>query len=202
MFQDGREKMRFVFCNVCVHPMSDCCRFLGDQLSCIDCYRTRQKYTVTHVVPYRASKDLKAPLDPNNQARKEDVSKHLEEPPAPNNLSRKKDERKPSAVNKEVDDAISKLKDPPKPVQEVDEDDDRKPPAKENKADKDKRQHPKLPLHLNSTDQLPNSLGKSPHMDLDLEDTDTDLADNVKEDKTKAWKLLTTLKVQEARNLK
>jgi hypothetical protein len=27
--------------SVCVHPLPDCCRFYGNQLSCIDCYRRR-----------------------------------------------------------------------------------------------------------------------------------------------------------------
>jgi hypothetical protein len=70
-----------------------------------------------------------------------------------------------------MDDNTLKLKDPPpKRVDEEDQTDDKKPAAKENVQDK-KRRNAKLPLHPNSTPLLPKSIGKSPNMDLDLEDT-------------------------------
>jgi hypothetical protein len=59
-----------------------------------------------------------------------------------------------------------------------------------------------LPLHPNSTPLLPKSIGKSPNMDLDLEDTKSESDDEIWEDKPKPWKLITTLKEREIRNLK
>jgi hypothetical protein len=60
-----------------------------------------------------------------------------------------------------------------------------------------------LPLHPNSTGQIPKSIGKSPNMDLDLADTpESESDDGIWEGKQKPWKLLTTLKEREMRNLK
>jgi hypothetical protein len=39
-----------VYCDVCVHPLPDCCRFRGDRLSCIDCYKTRHFHILPHDV--------------------------------------------------------------------------------------------------------------------------------------------------------
>jgi hypothetical protein len=107
-----------------------------------------------------------------------------------------------AALNKKMDDATLKMKDPPKRVDEEDETDDKKPAAKENVQDKKKRRNPKLPLHPNSTRLLPKSIGKSPNMDLDLEDTESESNNEILEDKLKPWKLITTLKEREIRNLK
>jgi hypothetical protein len=68
--------------------------------------------------------------------------------------------------------------------------------------DKKKRRNAKLPLHPNSTPLLPKSIGKSPNMDLDLEDTESESEDEILEDKAKPWKLIATLKEREIRNLK
>jgi hypothetical protein len=71
-----------------------------------------------------------------------------------------------------MDDATLKIKDPPKRGdKEEDETDDKKPAAKENVQHKKKKRNPRLPLHPNSTRLLPKSIGKSPNMDVDLEDT-------------------------------
>jgi hypothetical protein len=59
-----------------------------------------------------------------------------------------------------------------------------------------------LPLHPNSTRLLPKSIGKSPNMDLDLEDTESESDNEILEDKPKPWKLRTTLKEREIHNLK
>jgi hypothetical protein len=187
-----------VYCDVCVHLLPDCCRFLGDQLRCIDCYKTRHVYIRPHAGRDRvscqlmakkddASNDVKTPPEPNDKARledelksavkneevenKDDTSKDLKAPPEPKDEAKKEDERKPAAVNKKVDDATLKMKEPPKPADKEDQTDDKKPEAKEEKQDKNKRLSPKLPLHPNSTCKFPKSIGKSPNMDLDLEDT-------------------------------
>jgi hypothetical protein len=39
-----------VHCSVCVHPLPDCCRFYGNQLSYIDCYRRRHVIFVSHAI--------------------------------------------------------------------------------------------------------------------------------------------------------
>jgi hypothetical protein len=102
-----------------------------------------------------------------------------------------------------MDDTTPALKDPPpKHVDEEDQTDDKKPAAKENMQDKKKRRNAKLPLHPNSTPLLPKSIGKSPNMDLDLEDTESKSEDEIVEDKAKPWKLITTLKEREIHNLK
>jgi hypothetical protein len=90
-----------------------------------------------------------------------------------NAAAEKEDDRKPAAVTKKMDDSTTlKMEDPPtKHVNEEDQTDDKKPAAKENVQDKKKRRNAKLPLHPNSTRLLPKSIGKSPNMDLDLEDT-------------------------------
>jgi hypothetical protein len=49
-----------VYCNVCVHPLPDCCRFYGDRLSCIDCYKTLHVYILPRAVPERDSFPLMA----------------------------------------------------------------------------------------------------------------------------------------------
>jgi hypothetical protein len=117
-----------------------------------------------------------------------------------NDAAGKEDDRKPAAVAKNMDDTTLKMKDPPtKRADEEDQTDDKKPAAKENVQDKKKRRNTKLPLHPNSTRLLPKSIGKSPNMDLDLEDTESD---EILEDKPKPWKLITTLKEREIRNLK
>jgi hypothetical protein len=59
-----------------------------------------------------------------------------------------------------------------------------------------------LPLHPNSMRLLPKLIGKSPNMDLDLEDTESESDDEILEDKPKPWKLITTLKEREIHNLK
>jgi hypothetical protein len=59
-----------------------------------------------------------------------------------------------------------------------------------------------LPLHLISTRLLPKLIGKSPNMDLDLEETESKSNDEIWEDKLKPWKLITTLKEREIHNLK
>jgi hypothetical protein len=113
---------------------------------------------------------------------------------------RKMHDRKPAAVNKKMDNTTLKMKDPPKRVDEEDQTDNKKPVAKENVQDKKKRRYAKLPLHPSSTRLLPKSIGKSPNMDLDLEDTESESDDETLEDKLKPWKLITTLKEREIRN--
>jgi hypothetical protein len=105
------------------------------------------------------------------------------------------------SVNKKMDDATLKMKDPER-VDEEDQTDGKKPAAKENVQDKKKRKNPKLPLHPKSTCLLPKSIGKSPNMDLDLVDTESESNGEIWEDKLKPWKLITTLKETEMRNLK
>jgi hypothetical protein len=67
-------------CSVCVHPLPDCCRFYGDQLSCIDCYRRRHVIFVSHAIrdgdssqllakKGTASNDVKTPSESNEKAR-------------------------------------------------------------------------------------------------------------------------------------
>jgi hypothetical protein len=112
-----------VFCNVCVHPVSTCCRFAGDRLSCIECHKTCHEYRIKIAVPNRASltQDLKNQDNP---------STNLKATPVSDNTAGKEDERKPPAKDKKVDDAIPKLKEPPKPANEEDTKDDRKSAAK------------------------------------------------------------------------
>jgi hypothetical protein len=133
---------------------------------------------------------------------KDDTSQDLKAAHKSNDKAKKEDERKPAAVNKKVDDATLKMKEPPKRVDEEDKIDNKKPAEKENVRDKKKRRNPKLPLHLNSTGLLPKSIGKSPNMDLDLVDTESESDDNIGEDKQKPWELITTLKGRVMLNLK
>jgi hypothetical protein len=69
-----------VHCSACVHPLPDCCRFYGDQLSCIDCYRRRHVIFVPHAIcdgdssqllakKDTASKDVKTLPESNKKAR-------------------------------------------------------------------------------------------------------------------------------------
>jgi hypothetical protein len=219
-----------VHCSVCVHPLPDCCRFYGDQLSCIDCYRRRHFIHVPHAIrdgdssqllakKGTASNDVKTPPESNKKARlgegkknedkndkvakKDGSAPDLKAAHQSNGAAEKEDDRKPAAVAKKMDNITLKMKDPPtKRVDEEDQADDKKPAAKENVQDKKKRRNAKLPLHPNSTPLLPKSIGKSPNMDLDLEDTESESKDEILEDKPKPWKLITTLKESEIRNLK
>jgi hypothetical protein len=68
--------------------------------------------------------------------------------------------------------------------------------------DKKKRRNEKLPLHPNSTRLLPKLIGKSPNMDLNLVDTESESDNEILEDKRKPWKLITTLKERKIHNLK
>jgi hypothetical protein len=217
-------------CSVCVHPLPDCGRFYGDQLSCIDCYRKRHVIFVPHAIrdgdssqllakKGTASNDVKTPPESNKKARleegKENKDKNDEVPKKDgsdrdlkaahqsNDDAEKEDDRKPAAVAKKMDDTTLKLKDPPsKRVNEEDQTDGKKPAAKENVQDKKKRRYAKLPLHPNSMRLLPKSIGKSPNMDLDLEYTESESDNEILEDKAKPWKLITTLKEREIHNLK
>jgi hypothetical protein len=101
-----------------------------------------------------------------------------------------------------MDDTTLKMKDPPTKCVDEEDQTDEKPAAKENVQDRKKRRNAKLPLHPNSTRLLPKSIGKSPNMDLDLEDTESESDDEILEDKPKPWKLITALKEREIRNLK
>jgi hypothetical protein len=67
-----------------------------------------------------------------------------------------------------MDDTTLKMKDQPTKIRQADV---KKPAAKENVQDKNKRRNAKLPLRPNSTLLLPKLIGKTPNMDLDLEDT-------------------------------
>jgi hypothetical protein len=69
-----------VHCSACVHPLPDCCRFYGNQLSCIDCYRRRHEIFVPHAIREgdssqllakkdTASNNVKTPPESNEQAR-------------------------------------------------------------------------------------------------------------------------------------
>jgi hypothetical protein len=219
-----------VHCSVCVHPLPDCCRFHGDQLSCIDCYRRRHVIFVPHAIrdgdssqllakKDTASNDVKTPPESNKKAtlgegkknedkndevaKKDGTAQDLKAAHQSDDAAKKEDDRKPAAVAKKMDDTTLKMKDPPpKRVNEEDQTDDKKPAAKENVQDKKKRRNAKLPLHPNSTRLLPKSIGKSPNMDLDLEDTESESDNEILEDKPKPWKLIRTLKEREIRNLK
>jgi hypothetical protein len=219
-----------VHCIACVHPLPDCCRFYGDQLSCIDCYRRHHVIFVPHAIrdgdssqllakKDTASNDVKTPpAESNKKARlgegwkNEDkkwqkwtlaTAQDLKAAHQSNDAAKKEDDWKPAAVTKKMDDTTLKMKDPPtKHVDEEDQIDDKKPAAKENVQDKKKRRNVRLPLHPNSTRLLPKSIGKSPNMYLDLEDTESKSGDEILEDKPKPWKLITTLKEREIRNLK
>jgi hypothetical protein len=136
-------------------------------------------------------------------AKKDGTAQNLKAAHQSNDAAKKEDDRKPAAVTKKMDDTTLKMKDPPtKCVYEEDQTDDKKPAAKENVQDKKKRRNVKLPLHPNSTLLLPKSIGKSPNMDLDLEDTESESDNEILEDKLKPWKLITTLKEREIRTLK
>jgi hypothetical protein len=124
--------------------------------------------------------------DQNNEvAKKDDTAQDLKAAHESNGGAKKEDDPKPAAVNKKMDDATLKMKNPPKRVDEEDQTDDKKPAAKENVQDKKKRRNPKLPLQPNSTCLLPKLIGKSPNMDLDLEDTESESDDEIWEDKLK-----------------
>ena len=75
-----------VFCNVCVHPVSTCCRFVGDWLSCIECHKTRHEYRLQVAVPSRA--------DPSQDLEKQDdPSTNLKASPVANDTAETEDER-------------------------------------------------------------------------------------------------------------
>jgi hypothetical protein len=72
-----------VHCSVCVHPLPNCCRFYGDQLSCIDCYRRRHEIFLPRAIrdsdssqllakTDAASNNVKTPLESNEKARLEE----------------------------------------------------------------------------------------------------------------------------------
>jgi hypothetical protein len=219
-----------VHCSVCVHPLPECCHFYGNQLSCIDCYRRRhvihvplairdgdssqllaKKGTDSNNVKTQPESNKKVRLgegkkneDKNDKVAKKDGSDpDLKVAHQSNGATKKEDDRKPPAVAKKMDDTTLKLNDPPpKRVNEEDQTDDKKPAAKENVQHKKKRRNAKLPLHPNSTPLLPKLIGKSPNMDLDLGDTESESNDEILEDKPKPWKLITTLKEREICNLK
>jgi hypothetical protein len=76
-------------CSVCVHPLPDCCRFYGDQLSCIDCYRRRHVIFVPHAIrdgdssqllakKGTASNDVKTPQESNQKARLGEGKKNVD----------------------------------------------------------------------------------------------------------------------------
>jgi hypothetical protein len=112
-----------------------------------------------------------------------------------NDAAKKEDNRKPAAVAKNMDDTTLKMKDPPtKRADREDQRDVKKPATTENVQDTKKRRNAKLPLHPSSTPLLPKSIGKSPNMDLDLEDTESESGDKILEDEPKPWKLITTLR--------
>jgi hypothetical protein len=121
-------------------------------------------------------------------AKKDNTAQDLKAAHQSNAAAGKEDDRKPAVVNKKMDDATLKIKDPPKRADEEDQTDDKKPAAKENVQDKKKRRNPKLPLHPNSTRLLPKLIGKSPNMDLDPVDTESESDDEIWEDKLKPWK--------------
>jgi hypothetical protein len=135
-------------------------------------------------------------------AKKDGSAQDLKAAHQSKDAAEKEDDRKPAAVNKKMDDATMKIKDPSTRIDEEVETDEKKPAAKENVQDKKKRRNAKLPLHPNSTRLLPKSIGKSPNMDLDLEDTESEPGNEILEGKPKPWKLITTLKEREIRNLK
>ena len=201
-----------VFCNVCVHPVPDCCRFQGEHLSCMECYNTRHVYITFHPSPRRASVA--------DSSTKDDAPKRPKSPPYIKQEPSQVDDRKPAAKN-----VAAKLKEPPKPALAGDSDDDKKPAAK-NKEDKNKRKTPKLPMHSSLTAPFAASIGKSPRMNwpdmymtTSPDDSHTSAGAKVTQeaeviepepmediddpdDKHKLWKVLTTLKERDRRNLK
>jgi hypothetical protein len=225
----GETNIVCVHCSVCVHPLLDCCRFYGNQLSCINCYRRRHEIFLPHAIRDRdssqllakknaASNNVKTPRSPTKRRdwkrggkMKTRTTKWQKRTTLPRISRRLMSQTTPKrkmignlqkSVNKKMDDATLKMKDPPERVDEEDQTDGKKPAAKENVQDKKKRKNPKLPLHPKSTCLLPKSIGKSPNMDLDLVDTESESNGEIWEDKLKPWKLITTLKETEMRNLK
>jgi hypothetical protein len=139
-----------VHCSACVYPLPDCCRFYGNQLSCIDCYRRRHVIFVPHAIrdgdssQLLAKKDtdsnnVKTPPESNikgrlgegkkNEDKNDEVAKKdgnaqdLKAAHQSNNAAEKEDDWKPAAVTKKMDDTTLKLKDPP--TKHVDEEDQR-----------------------------------------------------------------------------
>jgi hypothetical protein len=49
-FKMAETNIVCVHCSACVPPLPDCCRFFGDQLSFIDCYRRRHVIFVPHAI--------------------------------------------------------------------------------------------------------------------------------------------------------
>jgi hypothetical protein len=164
-----------VHCSDCVHPLPDCCRFYGNQLSC---YIRRHVIFVPHAIcdgdssqllekKDTAFNDVKTPPESNKKARlgegtknedknvevakKDGTAQDLKAPHQSENATKKEDDRKPAAVAKKMDDTTLKMKDPPtKRADEEDQTDGKKPAAKENVQDKKKRRNAKLPLHTHS----------------------------------------------------
>jgi hypothetical protein len=191
----AKKNIVCVYCNVCVHLLPDCCHFLGDWLSYIDCYKTRHFHILSHAVRDRDS--CQPIAHASNDGKKEVKNKDLA-----NKNSTSQDLNASHESDGVVDDATLKMKEPPKRVDEEEQTDDKKPAAKENVQDKKKRRNPKLPLHLNSTCLLAKLIGKSPDMDLDLVDTESESDDKIWEDNLKPWKLITPLKEREMRDSK
>jgi hypothetical protein len=69
-----------VHCSACVHPLPDCCRFYGNQLSCIDCYRRRHVIFVPHAIRDGDSSQL--------LAKKDTASNYVKTPPESNKKAR------------------------------------------------------------------------------------------------------------------
>jgi hypothetical protein len=116
-----------VHCSVYVHPLPDCCRFYGDQLSCIDCYRRGHVIFVPHAIRVgdssqllakkgTASNHVKTPPESNkkkklgegkkNEDKNDEVAKKdgsdpdLKAAHQSNDAAKKEDDRKPAAVTK------------------------------------------------------------------------------------------------------
>jgi hypothetical protein len=124
--------------------------------------------------------------DKNNEVAKKDWQKRTALPQISGRLislampSKRRTIEKPAAVAKKMDDTTLKMKDPPpKRINEEDQTNEKKPTAKENVQDKKKWRNAKLSLHPNSTPLLPKSIGKSPNMDLDIEDTESKSGDDI-----------------------
>jgi hypothetical protein len=89
-----------VHCSVCVHPLPDCCRFYGDQLSCIDCYQRHHVIFVPDAIrdgdssqllakKDTASNDVKTPPESNKKARSEDKNVEVKKRTALPRISRR-----------------------------------------------------------------------------------------------------------------
>jgi hypothetical protein len=90
----AEKNIACVHCSVCVHPLPDCGRFYGDQLSCIDCYRKRHVLHVPLAIRDGDSSQL--------LAKKGTAYNDVKPPPKSNKKARLGEGKKPEDKNDEV----------------------------------------------------------------------------------------------------